>query len=120
MLLKDENGRFEPREDTAVILFNANSSWDNDRKYMRTITPEEFYPSPSLFVYTLPSIVTGEIAIRNKFMGETSMYILEKQNITEMQAIVSEAFQDPVTKRVIWGWVDFKSEEEFYIQLTSS
>ena len=119
MLLKDENGRFEPREDTAVILFCANSSWDNDRKYMRTITPEEFYPSPSLFVYTLPSIVTGEIAIRNKFMGETSMYILEKQDITEMQAIVSEAFQDPVTKRVIWGWVDFKSEEEFYIQLNN-
>ena len=52
-------------------------------------------------------------------MGETSMYILERQDITEMQAIVSEAFQDPVTKRVIWGWVDFKSEEEFYIQLNN-
>lgn len=113
MLLKDSADRFTPREDTAVILFNANSSIDNDRKYLATITPEEFYPSPSLFVYTLPNIVTGEIAIRNKFMGETSMYILEKQDITEMQAIVSEAFQDPVTKRVIWGWVDFKSEKEF-------
>lgn len=118
MLLKDSAERFTPREDTAVILFNANSSIDNDRKYLATITPEEFYPSPSLFVYTLPNIVTGEIAIRNKFMGETSVYILEKPDIAEMRAIVSEAFQDPVTKRVIWGWADFKSEEEFYIQLT--
>ena len=113
MLLKDSAERFTPREDTAVILFNANSSSDNDRKYLATITPEEFYPSPSLFVYTLPNIVTGEIAIRNKFMGETSVYILEKPDIAEMQAIVNEALQDPATKRILYGWVDYRDESEY-------
>ena len=33
---------------------------------------DSYYPSPALFVYTLPNIVTGEIAIRNKYYGETS------------------------------------------------
>lgn len=113
MLLKDSAERFTPREDTAVILFNANSSIDNDRKYLATITPEEFYPSPSLFVYTLPNIVTGEIAIRNKFMGETSVYILEKPDIAEMQAIVNEALQDPATKRILYGWVDYRDDINF-------
>lgn len=117
MLLKDSAERFTPREDTAVILFNANSSIDNDRKYLATITPEEFYPSPSLFVYTLPNIVTGEIAIRNKFMGETSVYILEKPDFNEMRAIVHEALQDPATKQIIWGWVDFKSDTDYRVKL---
>lgn len=117
MLLKDSADRFTPREDTAVILFNANSSSNNDRKYLATITPEEFYPSPSLFVYTLPNIMTGEIAIRNKFMGETSVYILEKPDNAEMRAIVNEALQNPATKRIIWGWVDFKDDTDYRVNL---
>jgi len=71
ILLKDsfKKDSYSP-EDIGLILSNANSSLDTDQKYMAGVAD---VPSPSLFVYTLPNIVTGEICIRNNFKGELSM-----------------------------------------------
>ena len=62
----------------AIILANRSASIKNDTDYLATISEGNYYPSPALFVYTLPNIVTGEIAIRHHIQGETSFYILEK------------------------------------------
>ena len=60
MILNDDENRFTPREDVAVICFNSSSSLDIDMQYQETIADNEnYFPSPSLFVYTLPNIVTG-------------------------------------------------------------
>ena len=68
LLLQAEGDRHQDSEDRAVILFNRSSSVTNDRKYQDTIQrPDDYFPSPALFVYTLPNIVTGEIAIRNGY-----------------------------------------------------
>ena len=50
---------------SAIILANRSASIKNDRDYLATISEGNYYPSPALFVYTLPNIVTGEIAIRH-------------------------------------------------------
>ena len=73
LLLQAEGAeRFVPREDRAVVFFNRSASLQADTAYQATIQdPDNFYPSPAAFVYTLPNIVTGEIAIRNKYFGET-------------------------------------------------
>ena len=62
----------------AVILANRSASIKNDTDYLATIAEGNYYPSPALFVYTLPNIVTGEIAIRHHIQGETSFYILDR------------------------------------------
>ena len=60
LLLKQENPRKEQCADRAVVLFNHSSSVWVDREYERTIeVGEDYFPSPSLFVYTLPNIVCG-------------------------------------------------------------
>ena len=106
-LLNDKENRFEPCEDTAVICFNRSSSLEIDTKYQGTISDDKnYFPSPSLFVYTLPNIVTGEIAIRNKFLGETSFYISENFNATQMVEIVENAFFDKSTRQVLLGWIE--------------
>ena len=64
LLLKGINA--EEKENAAIILFNRNGSLITDRNYQKTITDDNYFPSPALFVYTLANIVTGEIAIRNK------------------------------------------------------
>ena len=65
-------------ENTAIVLMNRSASLCNDLHYCKTILDKEHYfPSPALFVYTLPNIVTGEIAIRNKFYGESIFYICD-------------------------------------------
>ena len=106
--------RFVPRSDRAVILFNRNSSLNADRTFQRTIAdPKDFYPSPSVFVYTLPNIVTGEIAIRNKYHGESNFILLPEKSEEAMNQAVERAFTDVETTSVLTGWVEAVSETEF-------
>ena len=53
-------------EEVGLVLANSNSSLDDDIKYFDSVKD---IASPSLFVYTLPNIVIGEICIRNHFKG---------------------------------------------------
>src|SRR3712207_7060242 len=48
----------------------------------------QFFPSPSVFVYTLPNIVTGEIAIRNHYHGETHFFVIPRseEHTSELQS----------------------------------
>ena len=71
LLLINENSNLLP-EETAIILANSSSSLNTDIKYQKTINDT---PSPSVFVYTLPNIVIGEICIRNIIRGETIFFI---------------------------------------------
>ena len=58
LLQAEGEQRFVPREDRAVVFFNRSASLQADTAYQATIQdPENFYPSPSAFVYTLPNIV---------------------------------------------------------------
>ena len=100
-------------EQRAVILFNHSSSIATDQRYQASIQPEDYYPSPSLFVYTLPNIVTGEIAIRHHLYGETSFYILSSRDEQVMMQIQQAAFCDPSTKSMITGWIDYEDEAHF-------
>ena len=102
--------RFILREDRAVLMFSTCGSLCNDRHYEETV--QEF-PSPSLFVYTLPNIITGEIAIRNKYEGETSAYVLERFDPDVFVALVEQAFQDEVTDSAVCGWVDARADDDF-------
>lgn len=112
-LLLDGEERFVGREDRAVILFNRSSSLCNDRHYQETIKEDNFYPSPSIFVYTLSNIVTGEIAIRNKYYGESSSYVLNGFDASMICNVVGDAFQDEITTSALCGWVECNDENNF-------
>ena len=61
-----------------ILLFNRSSSMADDLAFQATIqNRDNWFPSPALFVYTLPNIVTGEIAIRNHFQTETNFMVLD-------------------------------------------
>ncbi len=119
LLLAAEGGeRFVPRADRAVILFNRNTSLHADRSFQATIADaEDFYPSPSVFVYTLPNIVTGEIAIRNKYHGESEFILLPEKSETAMNQAVERALMDKETTSVLAGWVEALSEEEYEAEM---
>lgn len=106
------------RQDRAVVLFNHSSSVDADRKYMATISDKDnYFPSPSVFVYTLPNIVTGEIAIRNGYQGETSFYILPKRNDKQMEEVLQTTFCDSQTQSILTGWIDYEDTSHFEAEL---
>ena len=119
LLLQAEGAeRFVACEDRAVIFFNRSSSVCADRQYIETIAdPDNCFPSPSVFVYTLPNIVTGEIAIRNGYHGETSFYILSRPDDRLMQQILQASCLDPTTQSILCGWLDYEDDAHFEAQL---
>ena len=95
----------------SLIIFNKTSSVVSDRKYQATISDvENYYPSPSVFVYTLPNVALGEIAVRYGIHGETSLYILPERDEAVMRSIVEASLNDNDTRYVITGWVDCPDE----------
>lgn len=103
----------------AVILFNRTSSIVADKQYWQTIkSDEEFYPSPAAFLYTLPNLTTGEIAIRNHYMGETSFYILNEKHQAIIDEVVSVSFMDGKTTSIVCGWIDCEDDEVFTAELS--
>ena len=99
----------------AVILFNRSGSLADDINYQAGIDGPDHLGSPSLFVYTLPNIVTGEIAIRNKFLSETSFYCIPEPDEQLMQSIVARALEPG--QRAICGWCECSSEDDFYAKM---
>lgn len=122
LLLKAERDEGSFTEDInktrAIVFFNRSSSIASDKKYLASIVEKDnYFPSPSVFVYTLPNIVTGEIAIRNDYHGETSFYILPHKNEFLMQDIIETTFMDEQTTSVLTGWLDYEDSEHFEADL---
>ncbi len=114
LLLQKTPDRFSPREDRAVILFSQSGSFASDSHYQQTIAaPNDYFPSPSVFVYTLANILTGEIAIRNHYFGETSCYLLDRKETTAMVDTVEDSFLDPQTRSALCGWVNYIDDTRY-------
>ena len=102
----------------ATILFNRTSSVVADRCHLGSIAkPGEFYPSPSVFLGTLPNIATGEIAIRHGYTGETSLYITDFRDEALMKKVVGSSFSPGGFRSLICGFVDCDRGDSFEADL---
>lgn len=90
-------------EDIGIVLSNAHASLDTDIKYYETTRT---MASPALFVYTLPNIVIGEIAIRNHCKGENAFFITEDFDAVFMEQYVNNLIKNNILQCCICGWVD--------------
>jgi hypothetical protein len=108
ILLKDtELTTRYPSEDIGMIILNASSSLETDEKHQESISDRgNYFPSPSVFVYTLPNIMTGEIAIRHKIKGENAVIISEKPDAQLIFNLVDELFSRKRVSCCITGWVE--------------
>jgi hypothetical protein len=109
LLLKGsfKKDHYQP-EEVGLVLANSNSSLDNDIKYFDSL--KEF-ASPSLFVYTLPNIVIGEICIRNNFKGEHAFFIQDVFDAGFMEQQVNYLLNKDILKACICGWVDVLEQD---------
>jgi 3-oxoacyl-[acyl-carrier-protein] synthase-1 len=100
--------RFTQPKEMAVVCFNRTASLDTDSAYQATIQyADDYIPSPSVFVYTLPNIVTAEIAIRNKVHGETSFYVSEFFDSERLVATVNSVFRSKGVAYALAAWVEY-------------
>ncbi|MFH1159915.1 MAG: 3-oxoacyl-ACP synthase [bacterium] len=111
LILKQINLDLYHREKIGVVLANAASSLDTDLAYQQSINDRSnYFPSPSVFVYTLPNIMIGEICIRHQLKGENAFLIGEKFNSRILFNYVFELFQHNRVEACLTGWVDLMKD----------
>lgn len=92
---------------TAIVLSNHAASLDTDRLHQQSISdPEHYLPSPAVFVYTLPNIVTGEIAIRHKITGENAFFVCDGFDAALLCTYTLQLLQDGAAGSALGGWVN--------------
>lgn len=106
----------------AIVLSNRASSLDTDRKYQKSISDEHnFYPSPAVFVYTLPNICIGEISIRHKLRSENSFFIFDAFNPSFLEDYANSLLHAEKAEEVLCGWVDVDGDRyEAFLYVVST
>lgn len=97
----------------SLLFANKESSTNVDNKYQETL--KKGVPSPSLFVYTLPNICTGEIAIFNKWYGSNSFFITDSIEDFPIDDMVEIEFSKG-SKACLIGWVESNSGKFIHIE----
>jgi len=111
-------------DEVGLLLSNAGSSIDTDRNHQKSISNrDQYFPSPSVFVYTLANIVIGEICIRHKLFGE-SFFVIEKEfDATRLYDLVKQWLDEEIVRCCITGWVEIDNDRYeaviYFIQKTS-
>lgn len=96
-------------DEIALVFSNQHSSEDTDHKFMQSYQ-EDHAASPALFVYTLPSILIGEVSIRNLWYGESVFFVLPKFDATFF-ANYSNILLNKTSKALVGGWVNALGED---------
>lgn len=96
-----------PKEEIAMVFANNASSLDSDRNHINAIADKQnYFPSPAVFVYTLPNIVIGEIAIKHKITGENAFFVSQKFDENLMHEYSGILLQNKLASAVLCGWVN--------------
>lgn len=96
-------------EEIGQVFGNSESSLFSDRLFEESYKVNES-PSPAHFVYTLPNILMGEMAIRNKWYGDTILFVskeFDEVNFAEQIFIQ----QKNGAKASVVGWVNVTGEQ---------
>lgn len=89
--------------EVGIVFSNRNASVEADAQYWQA---SQEYPSPALFVYTLPNIVIGELSIRYKWKGENAFFISGQFDAEWLHWYVTDLMQRGLLKACVCGWVD--------------
>lgn len=82
----------------AIVMQNKSSSLLTDGHFQDSMA---IIASPALFVYTLPNIVMGEIAIRHSFKGENTFFVRTSSNENPLHTYIDLLFTNNIADIVI-------------------
>jgi len=106
MILKDED-----HSRTALVFANRSSSLDTDFKYQESINSQQnYFPSPAVFVYTLPNICVGEISIKHKMQTENAFFVLDEFDEQFLNDYAAQILRSGKADKVLCGWVELYQE----------
>lgn len=91
-----------------IVLSNKSSSLDTDLSYYKLL--ERGIASPSVFVYTLPNILIGELCIRHKIKGESVFFVSDKYDVKQQTDYIRLMFDSGIVDACIGGWVELLND----------
>ena len=108
-LIKNNNlALLNYKDDEVGLLFsNPISSAETDLNFKKSYQ-DGGMPSPALFVYTLPNILLGEIAIRNKWYGESVFTVSENFDAAYFLSYCN-ILLNKCQEAVLCGWINNKN-----------
>ena len=110
-LILKEVVKSEEENDIALVFTNQSSSLDTDMKYQNSISNKEaYFPSPAVFVYTLPNICIGEISIKNQLQSENAFFVFDQFNSGFMTQYANGLLETKKAEKVLCGWVEYYQE----------
>lgn len=95
-------------KETALVFSNNASSLETDRLFQEST---KTFASPSLFVYTLPNIVLGEISIKYKLQSENAFFVAEDFNAELLREYTESLLTSEKAPEVLCGWLDLQNGE---------
>ena len=111
LLLKNEISGTE-ENNIALVFANKSSSLDTDVKFQNSISDKaNYFPSPAVFVYTLPNICLGEISIKHQLKSENTFFIFDRFNSEFMTNYCNILLHTKKAEKVLCGWVEYYNEE---------
>ena len=104
LLCRKNKDLFSRKDRVGIILQNKSSSLDSDIKHQEGI--ENNTVSPSVFVYTLPNIVIGEISIKHKWISEGVFFVDEVLDSKLLAQYSNILLKEERTELNLIGWID--------------
>jgi len=96
----------------ALVFMNRAASLDTDVKHQQSIQNKEaYYPSPAVFVYTLPNICLGELSIKHKLQTENCFFVSENFDSKLMYNYAEYLIRHKNVDKVLCGWIDVLENE---------
>jgi hypothetical protein len=100
------------KEEIGIVIMNSSSSLDTDLVYNETIKDRSnYFPSPSVFVYTLPNILIGEICIRHKIKGENAFLVSDQFDAGKVIESVKLLLDKDYARACLCGWVEVLGDQ---------
>ena len=111
LLLKEVVQSNDEENDIALVFVNRSSSLDTDVKYQGSIASKEnYFPSPAVFVYTLPNICIGEISIKHNLKSENAFFVFEDFPAEFMLHYANNLLESEKAEKVLCGWTELYQE----------
>jgi hypothetical protein len=108
-LLKETsfNGKYDG-ERVGIIIENKSASIDSDSKHAESFRDKKnYFPSPAIFVYTLPNIAVGEICIRNGIKGENALFVFDEFEADFALDYISLLLRTRRVESCLGGWIEY-------------
>src|SRR5690606_5784955 len=114
-------GEHRAAEDTALVFANASASLDTDLRHEQSVNDaSQYFPSPAVFVYTLPNICIGEISIRHELKTDNSFFIFDAFKPDFMFRYASHLLESGKAGEVLCAWVEhFEAQSDMFMYLVS-